>query len=75
MAEALGLGGRHDYYKQYKRGGEMDEAIAAAKAYLADNGVTLDEATVKALSAEIFGEVGLAGDRAAFEAGLGSLTR
>ena len=31
MAEALGLGGRHDYYKQYKRGGEMDEAIAAAR--------------------------------------------
>ena len=35
LAEALGTGGRHDYYKQYKRGGEMDEAIAAAKSYLA----------------------------------------
>jgi Fe-S oxidoreductase len=75
MAEALGLGGRHDYYKQYKRGGEMDEAIAAAKTYLAENGVTLDEATVKALSAEIFGEVGLAGDRAVFEAGMTALAR
>jgi heterodisulfide reductase subunit D len=73
LAEALGFGGRHDYYKQYKRGGEMDEAIAAAKGYLGDNGVTLDEATVKALSAEIFGEVGLAGDRERFEQGLASL--
>jgi len=73
LAEALGTGGRHDYYKQYKRGGEMDEAIAAAKAYLADNGVTLDAATVTALSAEIFGEVGIAGARDAFEQGIGSL--
>jgi Fe-S oxidoreductase len=73
LAEALGLGGRHDYYKQYKRGGEMDEAIAAAKTYLADNGVTLDEATVKALSAEIFAETGLAGAPDAFAQGLASL--
>jgi Fe-S oxidoreductase len=75
MGEALGLGGRHDYYKQYKRGGEMDEAISAARTYLADNGVTLDEATVTALAAEIFGEVGIAGDRAAFETGLATLAR
>ena len=73
LAEALGLGGRHDYYKQYKRGGEMDEAIAAAKAYLADNGVTLDAATVKALSAEIFAEVGIAGAPEGFAQGLASL--
>ena len=66
IAEALGAGGRHDYYKQYKRGGEMDDAIAAAQAYLAENGVALDEATVQALTAEIFNETGIAGDRARF---------
>ena len=75
LAEALGIGGRHDYYKQYKRGGEMDEAIAAAKTYLAENGVTLDEATVKALTAEIFNETGIAGDRADFEAVFTALVR
>ena len=54
LAEALGTGGRHDYYKQYKRGGEMDEAIAAAKSYLAQNGVALDAATVTALDRRDF---------------------
>jgi heterodisulfide reductase subunit D len=73
LAEALGAGGRHDYYKQYKRGGEMDEALAAARTYLEENGVALDAATVQALSAEIFGEVGIAGDSAPFAAGLASL--
>ena len=68
-----GAGGRHDYYKQYKRGGEMDEALTAAQRYLAENGVTLDAATVQALSAEIFGEVGIAGDSAGFAADLASL--
>jgi Fe-S oxidoreductase len=75
LAEALGAGGRHDYYKQYKRGGEMDEAIAAAQLYLAENGVALDEASVKALTAEIFNEVGIAGERERFEAGLLSLAQ
>jgi heterodisulfide reductase subunit D len=70
LAEALGLGGRHDYYKQYKRGGEMDDAIDAARRYLGENGVALDEATVKALTAEIFNEVGISGDRARFEESL-----
>ena len=40
LAEAMGAGGRHDYYKQYKRGGEMDEALAAARAYLETNGAS-----------------------------------
>ncbi len=75
LAEALGAGGRHDYYKQYKTGGEMDEAIAAARVYLEQNGVALDAETVKSLSAEIFAETGIAGDSAAFEAGLATLLR
>jgi heterodisulfide reductase subunit D len=73
LAEALGTGGRHDYYKQYKRGGEMDEAIAAAKSYLAQNGVALDAATVTALTAEIFNETGISGDRARFETAFAAL--
>ncbi|HUZ75544.1 MAG TPA: (Fe-S)-binding protein [Stellaceae bacterium] len=70
IAEAIGAGGRHDYYKQYKRGGEMDEALAAARVYLETNGITLDAATVEALSAEIFGETGIAGSREPFARGL-----
>jgi len=73
LAEAMGAGGRHDYYKQYKRGGEMDEAIAAASSYLAENGVALDQATVAALTAEIFNETGISGDRARFQSSLAAL--
>ena len=73
LAEAMGAGGRHDYYKQYKRGGEMDEALAAARAYLETNGVTLDQATVGALSAEIFGETGIAGGSERFDQGLAAI--
>lgn len=73
LAEALGLDPRHDYYKQYKRGGELDEALAAARRYLAENGVTIDEASAKSLAAEIFDEVGIAGDRQRFAAGLAAL--
>ena len=73
LAEALGAGGRHDYYKQYKRGGEMDEAFAAASDFLATNGVTLDAATVRALSAEIFTENGIAGGSERFERGLAAI--
>ena len=73
LAEAMGTGGRHDYYKQYKRGGEMDEALAAASAYLETNGVALDAATVRALSAEIFTENGIAGGSERFEQGLAAI--
>jgi Fe-S oxidoreductase len=73
LVEALGLEGRHDYYKQYKRGGEMDEAIAAARGFLQANGVKLDEATVRSLSAEIFNEVGIAGSGEPFEQALAAL--
>jgi len=73
LAESLGAGGRHDYYKQYKRGGEMDDAIAAAREFLHANGVALDAATVQALSAEIFGETGIAGTSERFDQGLATL--
>ena len=32
IAEALGRGGHPDYYQLYKKGGAMDEAVAAARA-------------------------------------------
>jgi Fe-S oxidoreductase len=73
LAEAMGAGGRHDYYKQYKRGGEMDEALAAARAYLETNGIVLDQATVTALTAEIFDENGIAGARERFGEGLAAI--
>jgi Fe-S oxidoreductase len=73
LAEAMGAGGRHDYYKQYKRGGEMDEALAAARAFLETNGITLDPATVSALSAEIFSETGIAGGSERFAEGLAAI--
>jgi hypothetical protein len=75
LAEAMGGGGRHDFYKQYKRGGEMDEAVEAARTYLVQNGVALDEATLKTLSAEIFAENGIAGSADAFETSLTTLIR
>ncbi len=73
LVEALGMDSRYDYYKQYKRGGEMDEALEAARAYLKSNGVALDDATVQALSAEIFNEVGIAGSGERFKQGLTAL--
>ncbi|MGH7090617.1 MAG: heterodisulfide reductase-related iron-sulfur binding cluster, partial [Stellaceae bacterium] len=75
LVEALGLEPRHDYYKQYKRGGEMEAALIAARGYLADNGVALDEAAAKALAVEIFDEVGIAGERTRFAEGLADLAR
>jgi heterodisulfide reductase subunit D len=75
LAEAMGGGGRHDYYKQYKRGGEMTEAVAAAKTYLEQNGVALDAETLKTLTAEIFAEEGIAGTSAGFAAAMTEVTR
>ena len=66
LAEALGRGGHPDYYRLYKAGGSMDEAVAAARQFLADNGVRVDEASVQSLTADIFNETGLAGSRDAF---------
>jgi Fe-S oxidoreductase len=66
LAEALGRGGHPDYYRLYKAGGSMDEAVAAARQFLAGNGVRVDEASVQSLTADIFNETGLAGSRDAF---------
>jgi Fe-S oxidoreductase len=66
IAEALGRGGHPDYYQLYKKGGAMDEAVTAARKFLENNGVRLDEASVQSLTADIFNETGLAGGREAF---------
>jgi Fe-S oxidoreductase len=66
IAEALGRGGHPDYYQLYKKGGAMDEAVAAARRFLHDNGVVLEPGSVEALTAEIFNETGLAGPSGAF---------
>ena len=66
IAEALGRGGHPDYYRLYKTGGAMDEAVAAARQFLASNGVRIDQASVQSLTADIFDETGLAGSRDAF---------
>jgi Fe-S oxidoreductase len=66
IAEALGRGGHPDYYRLYKQGGAMDQAVAAARKFLQSNGVRVDEASVQSLTADIFNETGLAGSRDAF---------
>ncbi len=66
IAEALGRGGHPDYYRLYKEGGAMDEAVAAARKFLQSNGVKVDEASVQSLTADIFNETGLAGSGDAF---------
>lgn len=66
LADALGRGGHTDYYGVYKKGGAMDEAIAAARKFLEDNGVRIDESSVQSLTADIFNETGLGGPRDAF---------
>jgi Fe-S oxidoreductase len=66
LAEALGRGGHPDYYQLYKKGGAMDEAVAAAARFLEDNGVRIEPASIQSLTADIFNETGLAGPREAF---------
>ena len=75
LAEALGRGGHPDYYRLYKAGGSMDEAVAAARQFLAGNGVRVDEASVQSLTADIFDETGLAGSRDSFAQAFAALAR
>jgi heterodisulfide reductase subunit D len=75
IAEALGRGGHPDYYSLYKKGGSMDEALAAARKFLQSNGVKIDEASVQSLTADIFNETGLAGPRDAFAGAFTELAR
>lgn len=75
LAEALGRGGHPDYYQLYKKGGSMDEAVAAARGFLLGNGVKVDETAVKSLTADIFNETGLGGPREAFVDAFTALAR
>ena len=75
IAEALGRGGHPDYYRLYKAGGPMDEAVAAARKFLASNGVRVDEASVHSLTADIFNETGLAGSRDSFAQAFAALAK
>jgi Fe-S oxidoreductase len=75
IAEAMGRGGHPDYYRLYKTGGPMDEAVAAARKFLQDNGVKVDQASVQSLTAEIFDETGLAGPRDSFRDAFAELAR
>ncbi|MBS0222091.1 MAG: (Fe-S)-binding protein [Proteobacteria bacterium] len=75
IAEALGRGGHPDYYGLYKKGGTMDEAVAAARSFLQSNGVKIDQASVQSLTADIFNETGLAGPRGAFVNAFSELAR
>ena len=75
LAEALGRGGHPDYYQLYKKGGAMDEAVAAARGFLLGNGVKVDEIAVKSLTADIFNETGLGGPREAFVDAFTALAR
>jgi heterodisulfide reductase subunit D len=59
LAEALGRGQRTDFYKMYKSGGEMQEAVEAARDYLQSNGITVSKDHIAALSDEMFNETGL----------------
>ncbi|MFO1061564.1 MAG: (Fe-S)-binding protein [Dongiaceae bacterium] len=66
LAEALGRGGRTDFFKLYKTGGEMEEAVAAARRYLEGAGIAVSAESIAALSAEMFAETGIAGESAPF---------
>jgi heterodisulfide reductase subunit D len=75
LAEALGCGRRPDFYKMYKTGGEMQEAVNAARSYLQSNGVTVTEDAIAALADEMFGETGLAGSPEPFREAFAELAR
>ncbi len=75
LAEALGRGGRTDFYKLYKSGGEMAEAVEAARTHLESNGVRVSEVTIAALTDEMFAETGLAGAPEPFRDAFAKLAR
>jgi heterodisulfide reductase subunit D len=73
LAEAVGRGGRADYFKQYKVGGDMQQAVDAARRFLASNGVKLDPATVDSLTAELFKETAISGSPEPFRQAFAAL--
>jgi heterodisulfide reductase subunit D len=75
LAEALGRGRRTDFYKLYKTGGEMQEAVEAARDYLQSNGVKVSPDTIAALSDEMFAETGISGGPESFRQAFTELAR
>ena len=75
IAEAMGRGGHPDYYRLYKAGGPMDEAVSAAARFLSNNGVKVDQNSIQSLTADIFNETGLDGGRDAFAKAFTELAR
>ncbi|MCL2430267.1 MAG: (Fe-S)-binding protein [Alphaproteobacteria bacterium] len=73
IAEALGKGGRTDFYKLYKSGGEMSDAVKAARVHLESHGLTVSQESIDALAGEMFGETGLADSPDAFRAAFAPL--
>lgn len=73
LAEAVGRGGHADNYKRFKTGRELDEALAAARTYLEQNGVRVGREQMEALGVAMFEERGPAGDRERTIAALASL--
>ena len=67
--------GKRPDHESTQQGGAMDEAVAAARRFLQDNGVRVDEASVQSLTADIFNETGLAGSREAFAEAFTALAR
>ena len=51
------------------------EAVEAARKFLQDNGVKVDQASIQSLTADIFDETGLAGPRDAFRDAFTELAR
>jgi heterodisulfide reductase subunit D len=75
LAEAVGRGSRADYFKQYKVGGDMQQAVDAARHFLASNGIKLDPATVDTLTAELFKETAISGSPEPFRQAFHALAR
>src|SRR6185437_1564692 len=75
LAEALGRGSHPDYFKMYKSGGEMAEAVDAARRYLESNGIRVSKASLAAIGDEIFAETGLAGPKEDFAGAFAEMTR
>jgi len=73
LAESVGRGGHPDNYKRFKSGHELDQALAAARGYLEQNGVKVDKAQMEALGVVMFSDLGPAGDPAPTKAALLSL--
>ena len=75
LAEALGRGGHPDYYRLYKQGGAMDEAVRPRAASCRTTACASTRPRWQSLTADIFNETGLAGSREAFAQAFTALAR